>query len=214
MRHPITIKRSVSLSALGVATVVVLAACGAAGSGSTGSSSGPAAESSSSQPSRGYNAADVMFAQMMIPHHQQAVDMSDIILAMEGVHPDVADLATRIKGAQGPEIGMMTGWLEAWGEPVEVDGGMEGHHMGPIDGMGGMLSEDEMAELEAARGEEAARIFLESMTAHHQGAVDMAREEIRNGENAEAVALAEAIAATQDAEILEMAKMLEELPAA
>ena len=195
-------KRYLSLSALGVAAVVMLAGCGAADPGES------AAGSSGSEVSGEHNDADVMFAQMMIPHHEQAVQMSDVVLAKEGLSPEITELATQVKDAQAPEIETMTGWLDAWGEPVE------GHHMESADGddgMDGMLSEDQMGELEAAEGEEAARMFLESMTAHHNGAVDMAQEEIENGENPEAIALAEDIVETQEAEIEEMKELLAEL---
>ena len=195
-------KRYLSLSALGVAAVVMLAGCGAADPGES------AAGSSGTEVSGEHNDADVMFAQMMIPHHEQAVQMSDVVLAKEGLSPEITELATQVKDAQAPEIETMTGWLDAWGEPVE------GHHMESADGedgMDGMLSEDQMGELEAAEGEEAARMFLESMTAHHNGAVDMAQEEIENGENPEAIALAEDIVETQEAEIEEMKELLAEL---
>ncbi|MBM7780819.1 DUF305 domain-containing protein [Arthrobacter tumbae] len=192
-------KRYLSLSALGIAAVVVLAGCGTAESGES------AAGSSGSEMAGEHNDADVMFAQMMIPHHEQAVEMSDVVLAKEGLSPDITELATQVKGAQAPEIETMTGWLDAWGESVE------GHHMDSDGGMDGMLSEDQMGELEAAEGEEAARMFLESMTAHHNGAVDMAQEEIENGENAEAIALAEDIVEAQEAEIQEMKELLAEL---
>ena len=208
-------KRYLSLSALSVAAVIALAGCGS----ETGPASDPptptqetgSTTQSATEASTRHNDADVMFAQMMIPHHEQAVEMSDIMLGKDNISPEVEELATRIKDAQAPEIETMTGWLEAWGEPVEMEGGMEGHHMGAMDGEGGMLSEDQMAELEAAEGEEASRIFLESMTAHHIGAVDMAREEVKNGENPEAIALAEDIAESQEAEIQEMEALLEEL---
>ncbi|KRF09462.1 hypothetical protein ASH00_02640 [Arthrobacter sp. Soil782] len=195
-------KRYLSLSALGLAAVVVLAGCGAADPGES------AAGSSGGEVSGEHNDADVMFAQMMIPHHEQAVQMSDVVLAKDGLSPEITELATQVKDAQAPEIETMTGWLDAWGEPVE------GHHMESADGedgMDGMLSEDQMGELEVAQGEEAARMFLESMTAHHNGAVDMAQEEIENGENPEAIALAEDIVETQEAEIEEMKELLAEL---
>ena len=195
-------KRYLSLSALGLAAVVVLAGCGTAQSGES------AAGSSGSEVSGEHNDADVMFAQMMIPHHEQAVQMSAVGLAKDGLSPEITELATQVKDAQAPEIETRTGWLDAWGEPVE------GHHMETADGedgMDGMLSEDQMGELEAAEGEEAARMFLESMTAHHNGAVDMAQEEIENGENPEAIALAEDIVETQEAEIQEMKELLAEL---
>ncbi|NJC22673.1 uncharacterized protein (DUF305 family) [Arthrobacter pigmenti] len=210
-------KRYLSRPALSIAAVITLAACGAdaetAAPVGDPTASTPAATTTTAEPSTDvseeHNDADVMFAQMMIPHHQQAVEMSEIILAKENINPEVTELATQIKDAQGPEIETMTGWLEAWGEPV---GGMESHDMGSMGGgMDGMMSEDQMAGLEAAEGEEAARMFLEFMTEHHNGAVDMAQEEIDDGENPEAIALAETIVETQQAEIQEMEELLAEL---
>ena len=96
---------------------------------SAGASSGASDEAMAE-----HNDADVMFAQMMIPHHRQAVEMSEMILTKDGIDPQVTELATTIKDAQGPEIETMTGWLEAWGEPMEPEGGMEGHDMGDMGG--------------------------------------------------------------------------------
>lgn len=201
-------KRYFSLSAGALAAVVVLSGCGSTGSSP---SADPHTASSAREAPAGHNEADVMFAQMMIPHHQQAVEMSDMLLAKESISPEVSELAVRIREAQAPEMDTMAGWLEEWNEPLELEGGMEGHHMGAIDGTGGMLDEKEMADLEAAEEEEAARLFLKYMTAHHIGAVDMAREEIKKGANTKAVALAELIAETQQAEVEEMKDLLEGL---
>ncbi|WP_323961941.1 DUF305 domain-containing protein [Arthrobacter sp. JZ12] len=196
-------KRYLALPAFAAAAVVVLAGCGA-----TGDAAGSTAETGSTADSTAeagaHNDADVMFAQMMIPHHEQAVEMSDVVLGKDGVSAEVADLATRIKEAQAPEIGTLNGWLEAWGESAE------GHAGHSAESMDGMLSGEQMAELEAADGDAAGELFLESMIAHHEGAVAMAEEEIANGENTEAVALAETIVETQEAEITEMKELLGE----
>lgn len=202
-------KRYIPLSALSVAAVIALTGCG--GENASAPSSAPEI-TTTAQPGETaaaeHNEADVMFARMMIPHHRQAVEMSNIMLAKDSVSAEITDLATRIKEAQEPEIDTMTGWLEAWGEPVEMSG-MEGHDMGGMEGsMQGMMSEDQLAELEAAQGEEASRMFLTSMTAHHEGAVEMAQHEIANGQNRQAIALAEMIVETQQAEIEEMRALL------
>ncbi|WDF33219.1 DUF305 domain-containing protein [Arthrobacter agilis] len=157
-----------------------------------------------------HNDADVMFAQMMRPHHQQAVEMSEMILTTNGLDPQVTDLATTIMDAQGPEIETMTGWLEAWGEPMEPEGGREDHDMGTMGGsgdmggMGGMMSEKQMSELGSAEGVDASRMFLDSRIAHHEGAIDMAQDEINDGRNPDAIELAESIVETQQAEIDQM----------
>ncbi|MHA7155589.1 DUF305 domain-containing protein [Arthrobacter sp. TMN-50] len=207
-------KRYLSLSVLSVATIVTLAGCGSDTNPATSvdepSASTPETTSaeSTAEVSPEHNDADAMFAQSMIPHHQQAVEMSDVMLAKDNVSPDVVNLATRIKEAQDPEIETMTSWLEAWDRPVMPEGGMAGHGMGSTGGVDGMMGQDQMADLEAAEGDDAAEMFLESMTEHHIGAVDMAHEEIDNGENPEAIALAETIAETQQAEIQEMEELL------
>lgn len=149
------------------------------------------------------NDADAMFATMMIGHHQQAVDMSDTLLAKTGVDPRVADLATRIKAAQAPEIATMRDWLDGWGVPSAAPGSM-GHG-------DGMMSETDMAALEAASGAEAGKLFLQQMIAHHEGAVEMARTEKGDGKDPRAVALASTIIDAQTVEIAEMKGLLAQL---
>ena len=86
----------------------------------------PISSSSAGSASTEFNTADIMFAQMMIPHHQQAVAMSDIILNKTGVNSEVTALAKQIKAAQQPEIATMTGWLSAWGSsPMPSMSGMD-----------------------------------------------------------------------------------------
>lgn len=151
-----------------------------------------------------HNAADAMFAQMMIPHHAQAVEMSDIVLGKQDVPAEVTALATKIKEAQDPEIEKMTGWLESWGQPTMMPTD-SGH------GMSGMVDADGMEKLKAAPGPEAAKLFLEQMIMHHEGAVEMAQQEIGAGKNADAVQLGRDIVTAQQAEIAEMKKLLAEL---
>ena len=155
-------------------------------------------------PAADFNDADVMFAQMMIPHHEQAIEMSDIVLAHPDVMPEVSDLAQQIKDAQQPEIETLNGWLAEWGaEPAEgeMDHGSMGHDSG-------MMSEEDLAALEAASGDELNRLFLEQMTMHHEGAVAMAQDQVDNGQNPDAIALAEEIITTQEEEITTMAVIL------
>lgn len=154
-----------------------------------------------------HNDADVTFAEMMIPHHSQAVDMSETLLAKDGISTEVAEFAQKVIDAQGPEIDRMNAMLEAWGQdPVTRAGEMAGHG-----NMRGMMSEEDMAALDAAEGTEASRLYLEQMIRHHEGAVDMARDEVNDGQNPEAVALAEDIIAAQESEIAEMEQMLQNL---
>ncbi len=161
-------------------------------------------ESSSSAPaSADANDADIMFASMMKEHHAQAIEMSDMLLSKDGVNERVAALAEEIKAAQGPEIQKMEQWLEEWGADTS---NMEG-----MDHGGGMMSDDDMQALEDATGADASRLFLEQMIEHHQGAVEMAQDEVDNGQNSDAVALAETIIEAQTTEIATMKDLLDTL---
>ena len=210
---------------LGLATAAALALTAVAGCGTDDMSTMPGMESSSSAPSAApsgsaatpsavgtpatgpHNDADVIFASMMIPHHQQAIEMSDLILAKDGVHGAVVDLATRIKDAQAPEIAQMSGWLAGWGaNPSPSMSGMSGMDHGD-----GTMSQAEMDELKAATGTEAAKLFLSGMVKHHEGAVTMAEQELAEGQNPDAKALAQAIITAQQAEIEEMTTLLAKL---
>lgn len=156
-----------------------------------------------------YNDADVAFAQGMIPHHRQAVQMA-ALAEDRADNPEVRQLAERIEAAQAPEIATMTGWLEARGEDVPeetMDHSAMGH--GSSDPMPGMMSAEDLATLEQAQGAEFDMLFLEMMIEHHTGALEMARTQQSEGENAEAVALAEKIEADQEAEIATMRRLLE-----
>lgn len=153
-----------------------------------------------------HNEQDVMLAQMMTPHHQQAVEMSEMLLAKEDIPTEVADFAQQVIDAQGPEIERMNAMLEAWGdEPDDMDGMNHGS------GMDGRMSEEDMAALEEAQGAEAAALYLEQMITHHEGAVEMSREQLDSGENLEALQLAQQIIDAQEAEIAQMADMLQNL---
>ena len=196
-------KKTLTISAAAIAAVIALAGCSAGGS-STGSSM-PGMDHSTGGAMPGPNAAadhngsDTMFAQAMIPHHAQAVEMSDIILKKQGIDARITALATKIKAAQAPEIDKMTGWLGDWDEPTQAPGGHS---------MTGMMSGDDLTKLDAAQGTDAAKLFLSQMIAHHEGAVEMANAEVRSGKNAEAVQLAKDIAASQTGEIQEMKDLL------
>ncbi|GAA3069888.1 DUF305 domain-containing protein [Streptosporangium carneum] len=167
--------------------------------GATGAPSEPPA--ASERPSAPFNGADVEFAQMMIPHHRQAVEMAELAESRAS-DPRVRKLAARIKAAQDPEIATMTGWLTAWGRPATPEGGHGGHDMS------GMMSEEEMAKLEKAKGAAFDRMFLELMIAHHRGAVEMAETELAKGADPQAKQLARAIESAQRAEIEQMRQML------
>ncbi|MEU6743634.1 DUF305 domain-containing protein [Streptosporangium sandarakinum] len=202
----------------GAGALTLLTACGGDGAtsaqpgdaGMTGMTSGASAPATSASPAastspaNGSNAADVMFAQMMIPHHRQAVAMAELA-ETRAADPEVKDLAAKIKGAQDPEIATMSGWLKAWGAPEMPDGGHMGHDMP------GMMSEKDMAGLKAAKGAEFDRMFAKMMIAHHEGAVGMAETERAQGADPAAKRLAADIIAAQQAEIKQMRKLLDRL---
>lgn len=150
-----------------------------------------------------------MFAMNMIAHHQQAIDMSDVLLAKSGVDDRVAALAERILAAQESEIDQMTTMLEGWGIEMSDDAAGTDHDMGGGDG--GMMPESDMELLEATPGPEASRLFVEQMIMHHESAVEMAQAQIGAGENADAIELAERIVSDQSSEIAEMEALLDEL---
>jgi uncharacterized protein (DUF305 family) len=196
--------RMAAFAAAPVALALALAGCTTAdndNSGMPGMDHGGGGSSPSAVVQGEFNAADSMFAMMMIPHHEQAIEMSDLILATSGVDQRVLDLAQQIKAAQAPEIELMQSWLDDWGMPSS--GGMDGMDHGD-----GMMSEDDMTALEAAEGAEAARLYLEQMIEHHQGAIEMAQDELDDGANPDVVALAQRIITSQTAEIATMQELL------
>lgn len=188
-------------------SAVVLTACGDdSGESGNAAPTGVATSVVTSPPvADEHNAADIRFAQEMIPHHRQAVDMAALVPSHSS-DPRVLDLAARIQQAQDPEITAMTGWLQAWGAPVPEDTGHSGMDHGS---MPGMMTDEDMAELEAAQGTEFDRMWLQMMIAHHEGAVQMARTELAEGSNPQARTLAQQIIDTQQAEIQQMQSMLE-----
>lgn len=206
-------KKLLPLSAAALAGALALAGCSTGSSGSSATSGSASSGSStpgmdhgsgmmsSSAPAAAaeHNAADTMFAQGMIPHHEQAVEMSEMMLGKKDIPASVTDLATRIKAAQAPEIETMTGWLKSWNESAAMGAGHT---------MDGMMGEDDLKQLEAAQGTGAAKLFLKQMITHHEGAVMMAQTEASQGTNADAIALSKNIVTAQEAEIKEMQDLL------
>lgn len=198
---------------IGAGTLVVLAI--STGCSSSNEPEHPAGHSSSasataapttSTAAEAHSDADVMFAQHMIPHHQQAVEMSDMVLGKQGIDPRVTELANQIKAAQGPEIQLMQGWLTEWGTPAMPP--MSGHDM---PGMSGMMSESDMTALTDAQGVDASKLFLTQMISHHEGAITMAQNEIKDGQYPAAIELANSIVTAQQKEIDTMKGILSTL---
>jgi uncharacterized protein (DUF305 family) len=151
----------------------------------------------------GYNADDVAFANNMIPHHQQAVDLSALV-PDHSTNADLIALAQQISAAQKPEIEVMKVFLVQWKENPETNSGHAGHG----NTMQGMVDDATMTKLKSLNGADFDKLWLESMISHHQGAIEMAKAEIANGDNVDAKALAKNIVTTQEAEIGQMKQML------
>jgi uncharacterized protein (DUF305 family) len=143
------------------------------------------------------NDADVSFTQNMIPHHQQAIDMAKLVDSHTD-RPELHKLADSIQSSQGQEITQMQGWLRSWGKPMTPSGGHGGH--GDTE-MPGMMTEADMRRLMESTGTEFDLAFVEMMAAHHQGAIDMANTEFKDGSLPEVTRLAEQIIDTQQDEI-------------
>ncbi len=184
---------------------------------SVSASSSAATEQPSASPVASGSAADIAFAQLMIPHHEQAVEMADMALAPKAAaSPQVQALATQIKAAQAPEIEQLQGWLQQWGAPqqmasasTDADGGMDGMDMGGVT-ENGMMTAEQMATLSAATDTAFDRQWLELMIAHHQGAITMAEQVKADSQNPQVIALANEIIKSQTAEIVVMKKALGE----
>ena len=215
-----------------LAAVAAIGACSNSATKEAAPSSSPSQiQTTASAQAAAHNKADMMFAHMMIPHHQQAIEMSDMVLAKQGMDARVVELAQQIKDAQGPEIQQMQGWLDEWNMDMNDMpghggmGAMPGHGgmggsgpmmpdmpgMGGMGMMDGMLSPAEMQALRDAQGVEANTLFLAGMIKHHEGAITMAQNEIKNGEFPEAIELSKAIVESQQNEIDTMNEILKTL---
>lgn len=194
-----TTRLAAGLAAL--ATVAVLPACGTATKEDVGArgSSAPASAQVAV-----HNADDVMFAQLMIPHHQQAIELSALV-PERSTNPDVVALAATIAAGQQPEIDTMRALLVQW--DVNPDGmSHPGGHAGMP--MQGMVDAATLNRLESLNGPGFDRLWLQLMIDHHQGAIVMSTPEVGNGENPDMTVLARTIIDTQQAEINEMKQIL------
>ncbi|MFI6935875.1 DUF305 domain-containing protein [Streptomyces sp. NPDC050287] len=215
--HRRLIRRAALAATAGVAALVLAACGGDSDSGSGGhdmgsmnsESAGPSASTSAKAGT--HNDADVDFATEMIQHHRQAVAMAGLA-ADRASSQQVKDLATKIKGAQDPEIKTMSGWLTSWGEEVPEDmssmPGMDHDMSSSMPDMPGMMSSEDMGKLDKASGAGFDKMFLEMMVQHHEGAVEMAKTEKAKGTYGPAVKLADDVITAQTAEIQQMNKML------
>lgn len=195
--------------AAGVLSLVAVTATACAGSGPAASGTPTSAATStapapSASPAASASPADAMFAQMMIPHHEQAVVMSTLA-ETRASNPEIQALAAQIKMSQQTEIAQMTSWLAQWGVPTIAADDAMGMHA--AHGMSGMLTDEQLTQLESTTGPEFDRLFATYMIEHHLGAVDMAGL-VANSPHPEVSALAQAIIASQEAEIGQMQQFL------
>ena len=184
--------RIFALAAVSIATVGTLAACGSSEE-AVPPTPMPMMSSVAPSPSVDTHALDIMFAQMMIPHHQQAVEMSDMALSQASSN-EVKTLADQIKSEQAPEVAVMRGWLANWG--ASEDASAASHGMST-----GMMTADDLAALSATIGPDFDRLWLQMMVSHHKGAIKMAQDVLATSTNPEVKNLAQAIIDAQTKEI-------------
>jgi uncharacterized protein (DUF305 family) len=186
---------------LALAAAFLLAACNQGG-GNQEQGTAPAEAAPSD--------ADVTFTQNMIPHHQQAIEMARLVDTHTD-RPELRELADSIQSSQSQEITQLQGWLRSWGKPATPPEGHGGH--GDAE-MLGMMSEADMRRLMESAGTEFDLAFIEMMAAHHQGAIDMANTELKDGSLPEVTRLAEQIVETQEGEIEQLKRWKAEWSAA
>jgi uncharacterized protein (DUF305 family) len=219
-----TLGRRATLAGAILVATFALAACGGNDSGASAVSAKSHA-GTTGKPAAAFNNVDVMFVRMMIPHHQQAVEMATLART-RAADPQVKQLAARITAEQNSEIATMKKWLTAWGQPTmmpsappSMPGGMmpsampsgmmpSGAMPSGMPRMPGMMSSADMAKLKAATGKDFDKLFLQTMIAHHKGAIQIARVEQTNGSNPDAKALGSRMIKEQQAEIAAMQKIL------
>ncbi|MFG3026317.1 DUF305 domain-containing protein [Streptomyces sp. NPDC048254] len=191
------------LVALTATAALALTGCGSGDGGADTAHASHSAAAGATATADAHNAQDVAFAQRMIPHHRQALQMA-ALAAGRASSARVEDLAARIEKAQDPEITTMSGWLKTWGEDVPMAGMDHGGHAG----MARMMDDTDMTALKKATGKDFDTKFLTMMVEHHQGAVEMATTERSKGAYAPATRLAGDIVTAQNAEIKEMNQLL------
>lgn len=195
--------KKLTITAAALSAVALLAGCGNDDGAGHENMPGMSASAPASEQAEA-NQTDITFAQSMIPHHEQAIDMAELAVD-RAMSKQVIDLAKQIEQAQGPEVKTMTQWLEQWGAGMQMQHGAGGHG-----GMPGMMSDQDMTMLEHAKGAEFDRRWLRMMIEHHKGAIEMARTELKNGTDPAAQRLARAIIDAQQSEIDTMTTLLEQ----
>jgi len=184
--------------AAALATAVVVSSC----SKTEDHTAHATSSTTSSATVAAHNADDIMFAQMMIPHHQQAIDLATMA-SIHTTNQAVRTLAAKIADEQQPEIDAMKALLLQW----DVDPAM-GDHSGHGATMQGMVDDATMTKLKSLNGPEFDTLWLQAMIGHHQGAIEMAKTEIAHGQSADLTTMAKSIVTAQQAEIDQMKQML------
>jgi uncharacterized protein (DUF305 family) len=209
MNRTTTVRRALLAGAAAVITLVVATGCGAA----NGTDQQPQIPGGSTAAAT-FNDAGVAFAQMMIPHHAQAVQMATLA-QQKATDPELRQIADGIRAAQEPEITMMNGWLQSWGKPTAMPtsdmGDMGG--MGGMDGgtMPGMMSDQEMSDLQQASGVDFDRMFARMMVSHHNGAIQMCHDVAAKGASPDVRAMATTIEQAQTAEVARLQMIIDRL---
>jgi uncharacterized protein (DUF305 family) len=187
--------------AAAVAAFAIAALVGACSSSPSDQHAGHSGTSTAAQPAD-HNSDDVAFARNMIPHHQQAIGMAQMV-PTNTTNPDVNALAQQIITTQQPEIQAFNVWLMQWGED---QGNAHGGHVAT--GVNGMVDQGTMDKLQTLNGPDFDKLWLQAMISHHQGAIDMAQQEIAHGQNPDVIYLAKSIITAQQAEIGKMRQLL------
>ncbi|MFF5992225.1 DUF305 domain-containing protein [Prauserella flavalba] len=167
----------------------------------------PGSEAAEQQQAVRPNDADRQYMTNMIPHHQQAITMTDLA-ARHATSEQVKGIAGRIAASQEAEISVMESWLQEFGQSGSEHGGHGEHGAHDHALMPGMATPEQLDALRAARGAEFDRQFLQLMITHHQGALTMAEQQLGNGIEPRAIAMAQEIITGQTDEIEHMRGML------
>jgi uncharacterized protein (DUF305 family) len=196
--NTITLRRALLPGAAAVLALTLAAGCG--------SDNGDGGDATSPVPAAGaeFNEADVAFAQGMLVHHEQALEMAEMA-GTAAADPELAELASQLSATLGPQITSMTDLLTVWGEPTEMDMDMPGMSMP------GMASEEEMAALSETSGAEFDRMFTQMMVSHHGGALQMCQEVETGGVNPDVRELAATVKEEQSAQLDTLETMLDRL---
>lgn len=207
--HAMTVRRLSAATATGSALVLLLAACSGSSMSGMGMSPGQSMSPTPGAAPSAARAADIAFAQQMIPHHEQAVQMADIALDRP-VSAQITTLAKQIKASKGREVAAMRSWLQQWGASETMsgtsDGSMGGMDMGAMP-TSGMMSDTDMAKLRQASGRSFEQMWLKMMIACYRGAGAVAKQALSSTTDPKVSKLAQEIAA-DTAQVAGMQRLL------